>query len=66
MALRVRAFRPVGVRGALYRPGLPAPIPVGAVGVAYDDPAIRWVRAGQLIMRLDGVDIVRPASWGGE
>ncbi|WP_399086673.1 hypothetical protein ACGH2B_08810 [Streptomyces sp. BBFR2] len=63
VALRVRSFRPVGVRGALYRPGLAAPLPVGAVGVAYGDPRIRWVRAGQLIMRLDDVNVVDPASW---
>ncbi|WP_326612302.1 hypothetical protein OG949_25890 [Streptomyces scopuliridis] len=52
VALRVRSFGLAGVRGALYAPGNPSPVPVGAVGVAFDDPRIHWVRAGQLIMRL--------------
>ncbi|MFD7117562.1 hypothetical protein ACFWAA_11010 [Streptomyces sp. NPDC059922] len=52
VALRVRSFGLAGVRGALYAPGNPSPVPLGAVGVAFDDPRIRWVRAGQLIMRL--------------
>ncbi|MFJ5223649.1 hypothetical protein [Streptomyces sp. NPDC088400] len=52
MALRVRAFGLAGVRGALYQPGYPSPVAVDATGVAFDDPRIHWVRAGQLIMRL--------------
>ncbi|MEU3709145.1 hypothetical protein [Streptomyces catenulae] len=64
VALRVRAVRPVGVRGALYRPGASEPVPIGAVGVAYDDPRIHWVRAGQLIVQLTHVDVVDPASLG--
>lgn len=50
--LRVRAFDLVGVRGALYRPGRPAPVAVDVAGVAFNDPRIGWVKAGQLIMRL--------------
>ena len=46
-ALRVSAYDLVGVRGFLYLPGHTDP-----VGVAYDDPRIRWVKAGQLITRL--------------
>ncbi|MFF1422004.1 hypothetical protein [Streptomyces sp. NPDC058280] len=63
VALRVRAFGPAGVRGALYRPGYPSPVAVDAAGVAFDDPRIHWIRAGQLIMRLHEftvVDLVGP------
>jgi hypothetical protein len=49
-ALHVRAFDLTGVRGALYVPGHQSPVAVA--GVAFDDPRIRWVRAGQLIVRL--------------
>lgn len=48
--LRVRAFEPIGVRGALYQPGYPGAVAVA--GVTFDNPLISWVRAGQLIMRL--------------
>jgi hypothetical protein len=51
-ALRVREFRPAAVRGALYVPGDCAPVQVQAAGIALDDPRIRWVRAGQLLMGL--------------
>lgn len=50
-ALRVSAFELLGVSGLLYLPGcrnLVAP-----AGVAYDDPRVRWVKASQLIVRLD-------------
>jgi hypothetical protein len=50
--LRVRAFDLAAVRGLLYRPGRPGPVPVDAAGVALDDPLISWVKAGQLIVRL--------------
>jgi hypothetical protein len=50
--LRVRAFDLAGVRGALYVPGFPAPVAVAAAGVAFDDPRISWVKAGQLIVSL--------------
>ncbi|WP_328916742.1 MULTISPECIES: hypothetical protein [unclassified Streptomyces] len=50
--LRVRRFALAGVRGVLYAPGRPEPLTVDTVGVAFDDPRIAWVRAGQLIMRL--------------
>jgi hypothetical protein len=50
--LRVRAYDLAGVRGALYRPGCPGPVVADAAGVAFDDPLIRWVKAGQLIVRL--------------
>ncbi|MFF2525491.1 hypothetical protein [Streptomyces liangshanensis] len=58
--LRVSAYSPAGVRGALYRPGHPAPVAVDATGVAFGDPRIHWVRAGQLLMRLSKFTIVEP------
>ena len=42
-AVRVRKFPIVGVRGALYRKGVFAPVATEAVNVAYDDPAVRWL-----------------------
>jgi hypothetical protein len=51
-ALRVREFEVAGVRGALYQPGWSGPAVVGVAGVAFDDPRIGWVKAGQLIVRL--------------
>ncbi|WP_314175706.1 hypothetical protein [Streptomyces winkii] len=51
-AVRVRDFERAGVRGALYQPSTPHPVAVDAIGVAFDDPLIRWVRAGQLLLRL--------------
>ncbi|MEV7089530.1 hypothetical protein AB0O07_27180 [Streptomyces sp. NPDC093085] len=53
-----RDFAPVGVRGALYRPGFSSPVPVDVAGVAFDDPRVRWVRAGQLVMRLRAFTVV--------
>lgn len=51
-ALRVRSFERAGVRGALYQPAKPHPVAVDVVGIAFDDPLIHWVRAGQLLLRL--------------
>lgn len=67
VALRVRDFQLAGVWGALYRPGLPLPTMVDATGVPYEDPRARWVRAHQLVMRLDTftvVDLVAETSRG--
>lgn len=50
--LRVRAFSPYGVRGALYRPTAGPPQAVDAVNLPFGDPRMPWMRAGQLIMRL--------------
>ncbi|CCB75152.1 conserved protein of unknown function [Streptantibioticus cattleyicolor NRRL 8057 = DSM 46488] len=52
VTLRVRSCEPVGVRGALYRPGFPDPAFVDVAGVAFTDPRIHWIRAGQLITAL--------------
>ncbi|RBM23802.1 hypothetical protein DEH69_02130 [Streptomyces sp. PT12] len=58
VALRVHHFALAGVYGALYRPAFPFPVASDAAGVALDDPRVRWVRAGQLIMRLEDFSIV--------
>ncbi|CCB76528.1 conserved protein of unknown function [Streptantibioticus cattleyicolor NRRL 8057 = DSM 46488] len=54
VALRVSACAPVGVHGALYGPGGPLPVVTEVGGVRYGDPRIRRVRAGQLVMCLEG------------
>jgi hypothetical protein len=51
-AVRVRACEGAGVRGALYEPADPHPVPVDAIAVAFGNPLINWVRAGQLLLRL--------------
>lgn len=63
--LRARSFDLVGVRGVLYRPGQPAPVPRDAAGVGFDDPRIRWIRAGQCLMRLRGTSVVGLAALRG-
>lgn len=62
VALRVRDFEPVGVRGALYSPGFPFPRAFDTAGVAYGDPQIHWVRAAQLIVRLQSYSVVELAA----
>ena len=58
VAVRVREFPIAGVRGVLYRRGLLAPVPVGAVNMPYDDPAARWVLASALIRELRDCNVV--------
>lgn len=53
VALRVRSATPYGVNGTLYRPGNPTPAMVTATDIRLDDPILPWVRASQLIMRLN-------------
>jgi hypothetical protein len=57
-AVRVREFPIVGVRGALYRKGVFAPIATEAVNVAYDDPAVRWLVASALVRELHDCTLV--------
>lgn len=57
--LRARSFDLAGVRGVLYRPGHPSPVAWDASGVGFGDPRIRWIRAGQSLMRLRGITVVR-------
>ncbi|WUH92254.1 hypothetical protein OG900_20495 [Streptomyces sp. NBC_00433] len=56
--LRVRAFSPYGVHGALYRPTTGPPRAVNAVSLPFGDPRMPWMRAGQLITRLTEFTVV--------
>ncbi|MER5490658.1 hypothetical protein [Streptomyces sp. NPDC002490] len=60
LLLRVQACVPVGVHGVMYRPGVPFPRVERDGGVTYDDPRIRWTRAAQLIVRLEGCEVAGP------
>lgn len=60
--LRARSFELVGVRGALYRPGLAGPVAWDAACVGFGDPRIHWIRAGQSLTRLSGTEIVDLAT----
>jgi hypothetical protein len=51
-AVRVRALEQAGVCGASYQPGTPHPVPADAVSVTFGSPALGWVRAGKLLLRL--------------
>ena len=46
-----------GVRGVLYR-GSGRLVAAGEATVAYDDPAIRWVRAMNLVRQLNGCTLI--------
>lgn len=50
--LRVHAWELIGVRGTLYWPARPNPVPADVAGIAFTDPRVRWTQAGQLIARL--------------
>jgi hypothetical protein len=55
----IRAHSQVaGVYGARYRAGRSRPIVVADEIVTYDDPAIRWIVAAQLVRSLHGCTIV--------
>jgi hypothetical protein len=58
VAIRAREFPIAGVRGVLYRSGLLAPTAVGAVNMAYGDPAVRQMLASSLIRELRDCGIV--------
>ncbi len=51
-ALRVSKVAEVAVRGSLYQPWFPDPIPVAPVAVYLDDWRAKWLLAGQLIVAL--------------
>lgn len=58
LAVRVGSCPVAGVLGEQYPPGQPLPtIPQLAI-VTFDDPAIRWTRAEQLIRRLTECTII--------
>lgn len=52
VAVRVRDFSVVGVRGTLYRPGMFGPVAVKGTQLAYGDPLMRWMVAAALIREL--------------
>jgi hypothetical protein len=52
VALRVRTFRPAGVRGALYAPAPGGPRLRDAETLRLGDPLLPWLCAGQLLMHL--------------
>ncbi|RKN10173.1 hypothetical protein [Streptomyces radicis] len=62
VTLRVRSWTPVGVHGALYRPGHQGPVLTDAAGIPFDNPAIQWVIAAQLVMRLDHFTLTDPTT----
>ncbi|WP_226961831.1 MULTISPECIES: hypothetical protein [Streptomyces] len=42
-----------GVHGTLYQPGLDGPVLTDAAGIPFDNLAIKWIIASQLIATLD-------------
>ncbi|OEV11444.1 hypothetical protein AN218_13015 [Streptomyces nanshensis] len=58
IALRVSRLERAGVRGALFQPSGSQPVAVDVGGVAFDDPLIRWVRAGQLLVYLTDFRVI--------
>ncbi|WP_246150589.1 hypothetical protein [Streptomyces qinzhouensis] len=58
--VRARSCSPFGVHGVLHEPGLPRPVARIGGGLAYGDARIGWMRAAQLIVRLDGCTEVSP------
>jgi hypothetical protein len=61
-ALRVRAFDLWGIHGALYRQGASGPVAVETGVVAFGEPLINWMRAGQLVMCLREFTIIDLAA----
>lgn len=58
VTVRVRHSEVAGVYGARYQAGQPFPVPVADTDVCLDDPAVRWIRASQLVRDLQGCRIV--------
>ena len=58
VAIRVGTSAVAGVYGAQYQAGQPFAIAVTEAVVAFDDPAIRWTQASQLVRELSGCTIV--------
>lgn len=52
VVVRAGVFTAYGVAGTRYRAGLPAPVPMGQVTVAFHDAAIRWTLASNLAREL--------------
>ncbi|MDT0308830.1 hypothetical protein RM780_17955 [Streptomyces sp. DSM 44917] len=58
VALRVHSCTLAGVHGALYHPGRRGPVLTDVTGIPFGHPAIRWIIAGQLFMRLNRFALV--------
>jgi hypothetical protein len=58
VAIRVGHSAIAGVYGARYQTGQPFPVAASDATVAFDDPAIRWIRATQLVRELHDCIIV--------
>jgi hypothetical protein len=58
VAVRARHFPYAGVHGTRYVPGQPDPIPIDGAVVTYDEFAIRWTCASQLVRTLHDCTIV--------
>jgi hypothetical protein len=58
VALRVRDCPVVGVRGGVYKRTGPALVTSGETIVTFEDPAIRWVRATNLVRQLRDCTII--------
>jgi hypothetical protein len=58
VAVRVRDFPVAGAQGALYRTARSSPVVTKRTIVAFDDPAIRWLRAVNLVRELHGCAVV--------
>ncbi|HEV2784031.1 MAG TPA: hypothetical protein VGX25_31980 [Actinophytocola sp.] len=59
VAVRVGQSTVAGVYGTVYQGGQPFPAPVDDAVVAFDDSAIRWVQAAQLVRELGDCTILR-------
>jgi hypothetical protein len=58
MLIRAHSYPIAAVRGVLYRAGR-APVPLGEEVVTLDDPKIRWIRAANLVRKLNKCSILR-------
>jgi hypothetical protein len=57
-AVRVRQAPIAGVRGLLHRSGGGTPVPMDEVVIGYEDPAVRWVQAINLVRELQDCTLV--------
>jgi hypothetical protein len=58
VVLRVREFEVYGVNGALYRPGVPVPVPRRAAELALGDFRIPWMLGSQVVLSLTAFSVV--------
>ncbi len=62
VTVRVRHSTVSGVYGTYYHPGKPFPSQTASTILTFDDPAIRWICAGQLVRGLFDCTIVTPET----